>query len=434
MNCSLFIALLTACTNQQTIPAVFKNPVVEIVSTYSVSETGGEVILSFSEVYQSIPEVGVVWADKANPTIVDKSQSEKLLKEDSEYTFSMPDLQKNKTYYIRGYYKLDDKIVYSKEIVFVQNYSDFWTKIPSPQLNANEYVSPDDIVAKDYGNNFRCYKVNRLTNNSVLMGYYKYDNGWNPIYIGNQLDPNPAPRAMLYNPIYVQFESATKLLSLYGGGYQRLPQNRGQVYKRAMYILESEGAWEPYAGADARTSTFGIGKSPYILENLPNGKVWTIDFKTLKWVTLGQVPTTKPARLITFDIGERAFVLIEPESPTDLSHEFYEYIAPENRWKRLADFAGEPRRSSSGITIGDKVYFGLGLSIKDLRPLRDIWQYNIGTNTWTKKTDYPGVGTVNNFVVNDYVGYVGFGQQYKLSSVGGDDYKQANDLWQFTPY
>jgi hypothetical protein len=37
-------------------------------------------------------------------------------------------------------------------------------------------------------------------------------------------------------------------------------------------------------------------------------------------------------------------------------------------------------------------------------------------------------------VVNDYVGYVGFGQQYKLSSVGGDDYKQANDLWQFTPY
>jgi hypothetical protein len=430
LNCSLFII---SCSNQETVPAVFKSPTVEVVSAYSVSETNGEVTVSFSEVYQTIPEVGIVWADKVNPTITDKSQTQELLKEDTEYTFSMPDLQKNKTYYIRGYYKLNNEITYSKEIAFVQNYSDLWTKVTSPRLGPNEYVSPDDVMATDYGNNFRCYKVNRLTNNSVLLAYYKHDGGWNPTYIGNQLDPKPLPRQMLYNPIYVQLESASKILTLYGAGYNQLPQNRGQVYKRAMYVLESDGVYEPYPGADARTSAFGIGQSPYVLENIPNGKVWTLDYSTLKWVAIGKTPNTKPARLITFDIGQRAFLLIEPEDPAEASHEFYEYIVAANRWKRLANFVGEPRRNGSGITIGDKIYFGLGMSVTNVRPLRDIWEYNISQNSWTKKTDYPGNGTVNNFVVNDYIGYVGFGQQYKSSSVGGNDYKQANDLWQFSP-
>ncbi len=431
---SLLVVIFTACTNQETIPAVFKNPSIEAVSAYSISETDGEVIVSFSEVYQSIPEIGVVWADKPSPTTADNVQSQLRLTEDTEYTFSISNLQKNKVHYIRGYFKFDNKITYSNEIEFTPNFSSLWTKIPSPPLGSNEYVSPDDVIAADYGNSFKCYKVNRLTNNSTLLAYYRYDNGWNPTFFRNQLDPNPAPRAMLFNPIYVQFQSAVQVLSLYGGGYQKLPQNRGQIYKRAVYILESDGAWEPYPGAEARTSAFGIGKSPYIIENLPNGKIWTIDFKNVKWIVVGQVPITKPAKLITFDVGERVFVLVEPENPADLLHEFYEYIVAENRWKRLANFDGEPRRSGSGITVGDKIFFGIGQSAKDYRPLRDIWQYEIGTNKWTKKTNYPGVGTLNNFIVNDYVSYVGFGQQYKKSSVGGDDYKQANDLWQFTPY
>ncbi len=425
----IFVAV--ACSNQETVPAVFKNPNVEVVSVYSISETDGEATVSFSEIYQSIPEVGVVWAERSNPTIVDQSQLQQSLKKDTEYTFSLPNLKRNKTYYVRGYFKINNEIKYSEEVQFVPNYSDVWTKVPSPLLGPNEYISPDDVIATDYGNNFKCYKVNRLSNNSELQTYFRNNGGWNSNPFTTR--PNPLPRAMLYNPIYIQFESANKMLSLYGGGYQLLPQNRGQIFKRAMYIFESDGTWEPYTGAEARTSVFGIGKFPYVLENLANGNVWTFDFRVLKWVSVAKVPTTKPARLITFDVGERAFLLIEPESPTDLKHEFYEYIAAENRWKRHADFVGEPRRNSSGITIGDKIFFGLGLSVKNAKPLRDIWQYQIDTNTWTKKTDYPGIGTVNNFVVNDYIGYVGFGQQYKLSSIGGDDFKQANDLWQFTP-
>ncbi len=428
----LFVFSFTACTNQETIPAMFKNPAVEVITVYSINDTDAEVTVSFSEVYQIIPEVGVVWSDKANPTITDNSQLQKSLKQEVDVTFSMPNLQPNKTYFIRGYFKLNEKITYSQEIQFVPNYSELWIKIDSPTLGPNEYISPEDVITGNYDNNFQCYKVNRLTNNSVLQTYFRYNGGWNPSAFTTR--PNPAPRAMLYNPIYVQFESANKILSLYGGGYQQLPQNRGLLYKRAMYILESDGVWEPYPGAEARTSVFGIGNVPYILENVANGNVWVFDFSVLKWKAIAKVPTTKPARLIAFDYGERAFVLVEPTDPTDLSQAFYEYIPAEKRWERKADFVGEARRFSSGMVINGKVFFGLGLSVKDKRPLRDIWEYKVGANSWTKKTNYPGAGTLNNFVVNNYLGYIGFGQQYKLSSVGGEDYKQVNDLWQFLPY
>ncbi len=433
----IILLILSACSKVDTIPAVFKNPTVEIISAYSIDDKTGEVNLDISEVFQTIPQMGVVWSDKPNPTTSDNRLTQDNIKADQDFTFVLSNLQKGKTYYIRGYYTLNNETAYSSEMQFVQNYNGMWVKLPSPELNADEYISADDIFnTGGYGGNIiiNCYKVNRLTQNSVLQSYFKSFGQWNPSYYGNRNAPTPPPRQMVYNPIYAEFQGGADAYSLYGAGYQELPKNRGRLYDKAMQILESNGRWESYPGADARVSSFGIGSYPYVMENLPNGKLWRFDFSVLKWNDWGKVPTTKAARLIAFDAGERAFVLVEPENTVDAVKELYEYLPNEKRWERKADFMGEDRRNSTGFVTNNRIFFGLGQATKDLRGLRDIWEYSVTKNTWQKVADYPGGGTVNNFAFgNTGTGFVGFGQQYRRTSIGGDDYRQTNDFWQFRP-
>jgi hypothetical protein len=426
-----------SCTKEETTTPIFKSPVVDIVSVYSTDNQMGEANIDISEVFQTVTEVGVVWSEKPNPTTGDNRVAQDNVKSDQDFTFVLPNLQKGKTYYLRGFYRLKDETVYSAETQFVQNYDGSWRKLPSPELTSNEYISPDDVInVSGFGGNviMYCYKVNRLTQNSVQQGYYKAYGDWNVNFFGNR---QPAPtrlRPMIYNPIYTEFQGGASLLTWYGAGYQEMPQNRGRAYNKDMYILESNGVWEPYPGADAKVSTFGIGSFPYILENLPNGKLWRFDYSRLKWDDWGKVPTTKAAKLIAFDAGEKAFVLVEPENPNDPTRELYEYLPNEKRWNRKADFVGEDRRNATAFVVSNRVFFGLGQATKDLRGLRDVWEYSISKNTWQKATDYPGGGTVNNLAIgNTGTGLIGFGQQHRRTSVGGDDYRQTNDFWAFKP-
>ncbi len=432
---SLFV--IFSCTKEETTTPVFKNPVVEIVSVYSTDDKTGEAAINFSEVFQSVPEMGVVWSDKPSPTINDTRLSQQDVKTDQRFSFVLSNLQKGKTYYVRGYYTLKGETTYSDEIQFTQNYDGMWIKLPSPELGTNEYISPDDIFnTGGFGGNIiiNCYKVNRLTQNSVLQTYFKNFVQWNASNYGNRNQPNPAPRPMIYNRIYTQFQAGADLFSLYGAGYQSVLQNKGKFYNKIINILESNGNWESYPGADARLSSFGIGSYPYILENLPNGKLWRFDFSVLKWNEWGTVPAKKAARFIALDAGERAFVLVEPESTNDPAKELYEYLPTEKRWERKADFPGGDRRSSVGFTVNNRLFFGLGQSTRDLSALRDLWEYVVATNTWKKAGTYPGGGTVNNFAIgNTGTGFVGFGEQHRRTSVGGDDYLQTNDFWLFRP-
>jgi hypothetical protein len=429
--------LFTSCTKEDTTTPIFKNPVVEIISTYSTDNQTGETNVSLSEVFQNITEAGVVWSDKPNPTTNDNRISQNDLKTDQDFRFVLPNLQKGKTYYLRGFYRLNNETVYSTEARFTQSYDGSWRRLPSPELTEYEYISPDDITnISGFGGNVivYCYKVNRLTQNSIQQGYYKESGGWNVSFYGNRQPTNPPLRRMIYNRIYAEFKNGADVLSWYGAGYQEIPQNRGRVYNKLMYILESSGVWEPYPGADARVSSFGIGKYPYVLENLPNGKLWRFDASVLKWNDWGKVPTTKPAKLIALDAGERAFVLVEPENATEAVREMYEYLPNENRWERKADFIGADRRQSVGFVVNNRVFFGLGQSTRDLSTLRDIWEYDVAKNEWKKATDYPGGGTINNFAIgNTGTGLIGFGQQHRRTSIGGDDYRQTNDFWAFKP-
>jgi hypothetical protein len=432
----MLVWAITACTNVETVN-FYKNPNIELVSAYSISENTAEVNVDFTEVFQPIKEAGIVWSEKPSATKSDQSDIIVGLEEDSQMRFTIANLQKGKTYYVRAYYiDNNSKEFYSNEIAFTQNFSGMWTRLESPELEVDDYVYPYDLGnLNGIENTITCYKVNRATNNSVLQVYFRDFAQWNPNYWNNRIPKNQPPRNMIFNPIRAGFQSNGNFsYTIYGGGHQELPRNKGNLYQKAIYLLESNGSWEPYPGANAATTSFGIGAYPYVLENLPNGKVWQFDYSVLKWYEWGRVPTTKPARLLGFDIGERAFVMVEPEDPQQAMQELYEYIPNQKNWLRKTDFPAENRRSVVWFSIGARLFVGCGQAIKDGRPLRDIWEYSVANNSWRKVADYPGSGGVNMLGIGfNTTANIGFGQNAKLSSTGANDYRQANDFWLFRP-
>jgi len=349
----------------------------------------------------------------------------------------LTNLQKGKTYYARAYYKSGEETAYSKEIKWEQNFTGEWFRLESPKLEADEYMYAGDVSLVSPSGNLTLtgYKVNRFTNQAIVQSYYPGFNQWNPSFFGNRDNPRPFP--LLFNPIRAKFVDVSGFqLTLYGAGH--LVQSRGQkLFLRTVSLLESSGSWAPYPGADANTASFGIGLYAYILENLANGKLWRFDYSLLKWTSMGEFPYNKPAKFISFNTNNRAFVLIEPADLQASNKELYEYIPAQNRWLKRADFIGENRRNATAFVLRNKLYYGLGQSPTGGQGFRDIWEYNIDTNTWRKAADYPGGGTVDVLSIgvlpNSRTAYIGFGQQVRQTSVGGQDYRVVNDFWQFVP-
>lgn len=89
------------------------------------------------------------------------------------------------------------------------------------------------------------------------------------------------------------------------------------------------------------------------------------------------------------------------------------------------DFPGEIRFDATSFFIGNKRYFGLG----HYPPMRDYWEYDQISGTWTRKADYPGNGLTSavGFSVGTK-GYVGTG--YIQTS---ENISNSNEFWEYDP-
>ncbi len=97
-------------------------------------------------------------------------------------------------------------------------------------------------------------------------------------------------------------------------------------------------------------------------------------------------------------------------------------------WVQRADFGSHGRHRGSSFSIGKRGYMGLG-HYNGAGPnivLKDWWEYDPGTNSWTQKADYIGNNNNGNYGVLSFstpnYGYIGGGQQ------GGD-----NRLYRYDP-
>ncbi len=113
------------------------------------------------------------------------------------------------------------------------------------------------------------------------------------------------------------------------------------------------------------------------------------------------------------------------------SNRLWEYNPTNNKWTSKTSPSGPSEKNFAFcFTIGTKAYVGLGASLPgNSAPMtKEVWQYDMTNDTWTRKNDFPGAARVEPFSFS----IKGFG------FVGGGDttngsYGMAADVWRYDP-
>jgi N-acetylneuraminic acid mutarotase len=128
----------------------------------------------------------------------------------------------------------------------------------------------------------------------------------------------------------------------------------------------------------------------------------------------------------SFIIGNKAYVALEigndQFNDPAFVKEFWEYNIETDSWTRKADLPGDARRNSVAFSVGGKGYVGTGIgSIA----YNDFWEYDPINDVWTQKADFPGSAryAAVGLAIGDK-GYIG---------LGDNSNSLLNDWWQYNP-
>jgi N-acetylneuraminic acid mutarotase len=152
------------------------------------------------------------------------------------------------------------------------------------------------------------------------------------------------------------------------------------------------------------------------------------------WARQSDFEGVKRSGAVSFQIGDRVFVGTGFDGTYRLK-DFWEYDAASNSWFRKAEFPGIARNSAVAFSAGGKGYVGTGFDGNNR--LNDFWEYNPDDNSWRQIADFLGdypdeakyrYGAIA-FSLND-LGYVGSGYGASTATGGANDLK---DLWEYNP-
>ncbi|MFO7576040.1 MAG: type IX secretion system membrane protein PorP/SprF, partial [Bacteroidales bacterium] len=134
------------------------------------------------------------------------------------------------------------------------------------------------------------------------------------------------------------------------------------------------------------------------------------------WHRVSDHPEGNMHRMGSFVIGDYGYTGLGTRVHHDYSLKFWRYDYTDDSWLEVALFPGITRVSPMGFSIGGRGYIVSGSTLDDQsgQALRDLYEYNPGTNSWTRLGDYPG-NLQNNYigwaqVVNDKA-YINFSPQ-----------------------
>ncbi|RYC51902.1 IPT/TIG domain-containing protein [Flagellimonas olearia] len=178
-------------------------------------------------------------------------------------------------------------------------------------------------------------------------------------------------------------------------------------------------------GTSVTINVTGISLSDYAFNEVVvkfNGIQTSVNQKSSSSVIV-YVPTFATTGKISIEVG----------GETAVSDEDFTVTGP---WRRIADFAGNLgnsyRRDGIMASLMDnqsnpKIFAGLGENGSfGTNGQKDIWSYDINTNSWEQKTDFPGGARKNAFsFVLDNKWYVGGG----INNVP----ETVNDFWVYDP-
>jgi N-acetylneuraminic acid mutarotase len=173
----------------------------------------------------------------------------------------------------------------------------------------------------------------------------------------------------------------------------------------------------------------GLGRSQTTVHNK---NMWEYDPAANTWTRKADFPGEARSDAACFSIGSKGYVGTGSSSsgPGPLK-DFWEFDPAANTWTRKADLAGDSRSAATGFTIGSKGYIATGY--RSGSSLNDLWEYEPGTDSWIQKAS---VGTSGRYDATSFVAglkaYVGTGMNTEPGSVIMKDlweYDQGSDTW-----
>src|SRR5438874_968214 len=88
---------------------------------------------------------------------------------------------------------------------------------------------------------------------------------------------------------------------------------------------------------------------------------------------------------VSFTIGNKAYIGTGYQSGSANLKDFWEYNQATDTWTQKADFAGSGRYLGSGFSIGNKGYIVCGIHLPSYTFSNDLWEYDPSTDVWTEK-------------------------------------------------
>lgn len=143
------------------------------------------------------------------------------------------------------------------------------------------------------------------------------------------------------------------------------------------------------------------------------------------WIRTTPFKGSRRSGAVVFTIDSKAYIALGYNG-SEYFTDVYEYDLSLGFWKTKAPFPGTPRESAVSFSIGGKGYVGLGYNRdEDKEELKDFWEYDPATDTWTQLNDFGGSARYNavGFAIGSK-GYVG---------TGNDGSNYNGDFWEYNP-
>lgn len=134
-------------------------------------------------------------------------------------------------------------------------------------------------------------------------------------------------------------------------------------------------------------------------------------------------PLSARVEAVAFSIGTKGYVATGSNTTTKLN-DLWEYDMGTNSWTQKAALPGPARDKAVGFSIGNKGYVGTGQDFSGGR-LNDFWEYDPASNTWTQKASF--AGTPRRGAVGLAIGGKGY------IGTGNDATGNKSDLWEYDP-
>ena len=170
-------------------------------------------------------------------------------------------------------------------------------------------------------------------------------------------------------------------------------------------------------------TSFVIGDKAYINSFFNNNDFYEFDPANNTWIVKENYPFSNMYSYVSFAINGKGYLGLgfgqdENDDYVNLRR-LYEYNPITNTWLRKTDFPGAPRSNGVAFVIGKYAYFGMG----NMRGkwMKDFWRYDPVQDEWTQvdSCGYAAEGCWS-FVLN--------GKAY----VGGG-FWVGHNVWQYTP-